>query len=86
MITSKMRKRKPTRQICGYTVPNPPRTATHVALDTEDGKKAVVRIEDFNTLEGSAGTIFYVRKDHKGRVTEEFPNKYIWTGKEVLFQ
>jgi len=85
MTTSKMSKRKPTKKICGYTVPNPPRSATHIALETPCGRRACVAIKDFDTLRDCEGTFSYIRKDRKGKTLEKFPEVYNWTGSEVLF-
>ena len=38
-----------------------PHRATHALLTTSDGKKALVEIDDLDTLKGSPGTITWMR-------------------------
>jgi hypothetical protein len=44
-----------------------PRKATHALLDTADGKKAFVAVDDLDTLHGTAGTLTWFRMHQKER-------------------
>jgi len=80
------RKRKPTKEIHGFTVPNPPPKATHVVLDTDCKKKATVNIKDFDTLHGTAGFFHYIQKNNKGKIIEIWNQHWRWTGEEVMWE
>ena len=73
-------------------IPRPPQKATHAILTlidhfTEKGepKKAMVKLEDFGTLKGVAGSFHYVRvcKTKARKILEEYPVKHSWNGREV---
>tara|TARA_A100001037_G_C14675235_1_gene424884 strand:- start:4 stop:330 length:327 start_codon:yes stop_codon:yes gene_type:complete len=73
-------------------IPRPPKKATHAILTlanefTEKGqpKKAMVKLEDFGTLRGVAGSFHYVKvcKTKAQKVLEEYPEKHLWNGREV---
>ncbi len=80
------RKRKPTKEISGITVPNPPKKATHVVLKTDCGNKATVRIKDFDTLLGTSGFFYYIQKNNGGKVVEKWNEWWRWSGKEVAWE
>ena len=44
-----------------------PHKATHAALETAEGKKALVAIGDLDTLEGSAGSLTWMRVTKQGQ-------------------
>lgn len=85
-MMTRSRKRKPTKKICGYTLPNPPKGATHVVLACDDKKKAIVSIKDFDTLDGSAGFFHYIKRNPNGKLLEKWPDTWRWTGKEVVWE
>ncbi len=80
------RKRKPTKEVSGLTIPNPPKRATHVVLKTDCGRSATVIIKDFDTLMGVSGFFHYIRKDNKNKQVEEWNDNWRWSGQEVVWE
>ena len=71
-------------------VPNPPKHATHARLVAEGGvyhdgrhRVATLPIPDFKCFEGVCGWFHYIRMDKRGKVHEEYEDKWFWNGKEV---
>lgn len=54
-----------------------PRKATHAVLETLEGKKALVSVDDLDTLEGTAGTLQWLRLT---RTNRELLNKISFDG------
>jgi len=61
-------------------VPRPPKHATHVVLEADEGGRATVALRDFDTLWGCGGWITFKRLDNKLKVKEEYPDEWYWTG------
>ena len=63
-------------------IPQPPLHATHVWLQV--GKsKAMVRIEDFDTLWGVNGWFHYIRADRNQKILEKYNKKWRWIDNAV---
>lgn len=55
-----------------------PRKATHALLETFEGKKALVGVDDLDTLVGTAGTLKWMRLTKDAR---EFISEIMFDGK-----
>jgi len=79
------RKALPYLKVNGITIPRPPAKATHIKFNTAKGQHATVAIKDVDTLVGSIGEIYFLRRDGRSqKVVEEYKNKvYSWNGQEV---
>ena len=76
--------KKPYKNIAGIKIPRPPHGATHILINSNDGKKARVAIKDVDCLVGTQGTIHYLQLDHKHNVKKVFDKEYNWNGKEIV--
>lgn len=66
-------------------LPRKPKGATHLLFTTQDDgrvKKAIVPIQDVDTLTGSQGKIQFVKK-FKDKILDQYDPIYIWDGKGV---
>ena len=63
-------------------IPQPPSRATHVWLQVGN-RKAIVPIEDFDTLWTVNGWFHFCRCDKNMKVLEEYDAEWFWTGKVV---
>ena len=64
-------------------IPRPPSNATHVWLQCNKKQKAIVPIQDFDTLWGVNGWFHYIRADKNIKVKETYKGKWFWTGRFV---
>jgi len=64
-------------------IPRPPAHATHVWLQCNSTQKAIVPIQDFDTLWDASGWFHYVRCDKSLKIKETYKDKWFWTGRFV---
>mgnify|MGYP004208420263 CR=1 FL=1 len=66
-------------------IPRPPKGATHARIDTPSNQNATVAVKDFDTLEGTAGTVTWLGPEtSRTRALSPVGDQFEWNGYQAL--